>query len=334
MAQFYGRLLERIEALPGVRSVAAASFLPMSPGINRSETLGAEGVPFGPSAPEPGWRSIDYRYLTTMGIQLLEGRDLRAGDDAQAPPVVIVDEVVALRLWTAGEAIGRRIKVGPPTEKNKRPWMTVVGVAKEVKQVGLSEKSRGVVYYPLPQRTLGSQYLVVRTSFADPLPITSAIRTEIAAIDPDLPVSDIRTMEQRLANSVSEPRFTMALLIIFAVVAAFLAAVGIYGVVAYSVAQRTHEIGLRQALGAQRSDIFRLVVGQGMKVVMIGAGCGLLAAWWATGGLQTLLYEVTTRDPLIFMTVPLLLIAVGLLANLLPAYRASKLDPARALHHD
>lgn len=334
VAPFYRQMLEGISNLPGVRSASSSSFIPMGGGVSRSQTVGGEGISFDAAPASPAWRSVDLGYLDTMDIQLLEGRQLTAGDDSQATLVAIIDTVLAESLWPEGGAVGRRIRAGIPREDNTNPWITIVGIVEETKQLGLDAESRGVVYYPLAQRPMRSQFLAVRTDLANPMDALSAVRTAIAELDPDLPISDIQTMEQRLASSVAEPRFAMRLLGMFAAIASLLAAVGIYGVVGYSVAQRTHEIGLRQAFGAQRGDIFRLVVGSGMSVVVVGAALGLVGAFWATRGMESLLYEVETRDPFIFLTVTLLVGVVGLLANLLPAYRASRLDPARALHHD
>ncbi|HJX29633.1 MAG TPA: ABC transporter permease [Thermoanaerobaculia bacterium] len=333
VAQFYDRLLDRIAAVPGVEGASSVSYLPFSGAENRSATVGAEGQPFSPgqSLPEPDVRAVDHRYFRTMEIPLRAGREFTAADDENAFPMAILDEVAAQRLWPDQEAVGKRFKMGPPTEENPSPWITVVGVAGEVKQMGLDAEPRGVVYFPQLRRIERAQYLVVRTASADPMSVAGSVRAAIREVSKDQPVSDVKTMEQRLSASLAGPRFTMALMSVFAVLAAILAAVGIYGVVAYTVAERTHEIGIRMALGARRGAVLGMIVTQGMAVVLAGLAVGLVAAFWATRGLAGLLYGVETRDPLTFVAVPLFLALVALVANLAPARRATRVEPVIAL---
>lgn len=336
VAQFYDRLLDRIEALPGVQAASSVSYLPLSGAENRSATVGAEGQPFtrGQSLPEPEVRAVDYRYFRAMSIPLLRGREFTASDDEKAFPMAILDEVLAERLWPGQDPVGRRLKMGPPTEDNPSPWITVVGVVGEVKEMGLDAESRGTIYFPQLRRIERAQYLVVRTESADPLSMAESVRGVIQEMNRDQPVSDVKSMEQRLSSSLAKPRFAMAVMALFAGVAATLAAVGIYGVVAYTVSERTHEIGVRMALGAQRGDVLRMVVRQGMVVVLAGVALGLVVAFWATRGMAGMLYGVATNDLATFVGVPLFLAIVALTANLLPARRATRVEPVIALRYD
>jgi putative ABC transport system permease protein len=336
VAQFYDRLLDRLAAVPGVEGASSVSYLPFSGAESRSATVGAEGQPFSPgqSLPEPDVRAVDHRYFQTMGMPLRGGRAFTAADDEKAFPMAVLDEVAAERLWPDQEAVGKRFKMGPPTEENPSPWITVVGVVGEVKQMGLDAEPRGVVYFPQLRRIERAQYLVVRTTSADPASVAGSVRAAIREVSKDQPVSDVMTMEQRLSASLAGPRFTMALMSVFAVLAAILAAVGIYGVVAYTVAERTHEIGIRMALGARRGQVLQMVVTQGMAVVLAGLVAGLVAAFWATRGLAGLLYGVEARDPLTFLVVPLFLALVALAANLVPARRATRVEPVTALRSE
>lgn len=336
VALFYDRLLDRVATLPGVTAASSISYLPLSGAENRSATVGAEGMPFqrGDSLPEPSTRAVDYRYFKTMGIDLVGGRAFTAGDDEKAFPMAIIDDVLAERLWPGQDAVSKRLKMGPPTEENQNPWITIVGVVREVKEMGLDAPARGTIYFPQLRRIERAQYLVVRTASDDPLALASTVRGEIRALDRNLPAADVKTMEQRLSASLARPRFAMLLMSLFAVVAAVLAAVGIYGVVAYTVAERTHEIGIRMALGAQRGDVLRMVVRQGMIVVLAGLAAGLFVAFWATRGMANLLYGIATTDMLTFVGVPLFLALVALLANLLPARRAVRIEPVIALRSE
>ena len=267
-----------------------------------------------------------------MGIPLLEGRSLTEHDVEASPPVALVNQTMAEELWPNDDPIGKRIKF-PGSEKRPQPWRTVVGVVSDVTQRALDKKAPMQIYLPEAQFPTQFMTLVVRTS-SDPAGMTAAVRNEILAIDKDQAVYQIATMDQLLADSISLRRFSMMLLIAFAGVAVTLAAVGIYGVISYSVTQRTHEIGVRMALGANRKNIVKLVVGQGLILTLTGIGIGLAGAFGVTRVMEGLLFGVSATDPVTFAVISVVLAGVALGACFLPAWRASKVDPMIALRYE
>ncbi|HYP29038.1 MAG TPA: ABC transporter permease [Blastocatellia bacterium] len=332
-AAFFRQLLERVGSLPGVEAAGLTTSLPLT---SKGNSLGiaVEGRPEPPPDEVPiiVTRVINPDYFRTMSIPLLQGRIFSEQDSENAPFVVIIDEAMARKLWPDEDPIGRRIKMGGYNSTS--PWRSVVGVVKEVRQFELDAAPRPQMYVPFPQTgVFAPQDLVLRTS-GDPLSMVSAVRSEVWAIDKDQPISTVRTMEDIMAASVAKQRFNMLLLGIFAVVALVLAAVGIYGVMSYLVTQRTREIGLRMALGAQRSDVLKLVVGQGFKLVAIGVALGLFASFALTRYMSSLLFGVSTTDPVTFVVISVTLIAIALLASYIPARRATQIDPMRALHYE
>jgi putative ABC transport system permease protein len=244
----------------------------------------------------------------------------------------LINETMAKELWPGEDPIGKRIKF-PGSERNPQPWRTVVGVVNDVKQYGLDKKEPMQIYLPEAQFPGSFMTLVVRTSI-DPKNTMAAIKGEILAADPDQAVYDIRTMEQLLSDSISLRSFSMMLLIIFAAVALTLAAVGIYGVISYSVTQRTHEIGVRMALGANRKDILKLVIGQGMTLTLIGVAIGAAASLALTRLMASLLYGVSATDSATFVFISAILVGVALGASFVPARRATKVDPMVALRYE
>jgi putative ABC transport system permease protein len=239
---------------------------------------------------------------------------------------------MAGELWPDEDPIGKRIKF-PGSQRNPQPWRTVVGVVSDVKQYGLDKKEPMQIYLPEAQYPGSFMALVVRTS-SDPRSMTAAIKDEILAVDPDQAVYEIRTMEQLLSDSISLRRFSMMLLIIFAALALTLAAVGIYGVISYSVTQRTHEIGVRMALGAGQRDILKLVIGQGMALTLTGIAIGIAASFALTRLMASLLYGVSATDAAIFVSIPAILAGVAIGACFVPARRATKVDPMVALRYE
>jgi len=323
----YRQALERMATLPGVQQVSVASFLPLASEWQIGFLVEGGGerdyyTAYG------SWVSDDF--FRAMGIPLKNGRVFTNEDRADTTPVVVINEAMARRFWPGQSAVGKRIRWGgwnPP-----QGWLTIAGVVGDVKFSSLEAESPPTIYMPVFQipRIRRDAVFIARTT-AEPSSLAAAMRREIAAVDADLPVYDVRTMNQVIAESVAQRRFTMGLLAIFAFAALCLAALGLYGVLSYAVTQRTREIGLRMALGGRRLDVLRLVVGQGMKMAMIGAGAGLLASLALTRLVKGLLYGVSASDPLTFIAVALLLALVALVACWIPARRATKVDPMIAL---
>lgn len=330
-AAFFDQLIPRINSLPGVESVSAINHLPI---VGDLWTLGfsIEGQP--PSLPGQGPRAV-YRiirpdYFRTMGVPLLRGRDFNARDNDTVPGVVIVNEAMAQRYWPNQDPIGQRISV---SDDGLNP-REVVGIVKGSKQDDWTIASRPEMYLPhLQATTPRSLTLVVRTK-SDPLSMVTAIKNEVGAIDKSVPVAEIRSMDDVVTVALSPQRFNTLLLGIFGCVALALATVGIYGVISSAVTSRTHEIGVRMALGARASDVIRMVVGQGMTLTAIGIAIGLSGAFFVTRLMSGLLYGVGTNDVVTFISTPLLLSAVALGACYLPARRATKVDPLVALKYE
>jgi putative ABC transport system permease protein len=339
VAAFYEDLLQRVRSLPGVKDAAAATAVPIG-GRNAGTVAQFEG---GPSELDmrrgAEFRVVSPGYFRTMGIRLLSGRFLEDSDHEKARPVVVINETLARAYWPNEDPLGRRFRLldGPP-EVAKTVFLTVVGVVADAKNSSLTEATEREVYVPMRQRTVaiaGMGYanqmsLAVRTS-VEPMNLANAIRQEVWAIDGAVPITETRTMEQILATVTSQPRFNTILLGIFAGVALILAGVGIYGVLSYSVTQRTREIGIRIALGARRGDVLRLVIRQGMLLALLGVAIGLAASFALTRLMAGLLYEVSASDPVTFSFIALILTGVAFAACYLPARRATKVDPMVAL---
>jgi predicted permease len=332
---FYSQLLENVQALPGVQSAAAASLVPMVGNSSGSVTLEDRPQPPGSPSLEADMRVVSPDYFRAMETPILRGRGFTAGDVDGAQPVAVIDEMMAETLYPNEDPIGRLIKRGGAMSTN--PWMTIVGVATHVKNQGLDAEGRVQLYMPLFQRPftqpLRNTYLVARTG-SNPTAVAGAMRAAVAEADSDLPLANIRTMEEVLSESVATRRLSMSLLGLFAIVALLLAAIGLYGVLAYSVARRTHEIGIRMALGARPRDVLRLVVGQGVLLIGVGIAVGLAAAFLVTRMMADLLFGVSATDPLTFVGTPLVLGAVALAASYFPARRAARVDPMIALRYE
>lgn len=329
VVQFYDALLTRVRALPGVTAAGTISQLPLSgsyqsgtTAAERSETLAPDQRAF-----EADRRFVSPDYFATMGVALLAGRTFTERDNADAPLVAMVDETFVRRVWPNEDPIGQRVSVG------SRVWREVVGVVRHSRHYALGSNGREQVYLPYAQMPANTMYLAVRTA-TDPLALASTVGGEVWAIDRDQPVSDIQTMEMRVAGAVAQPRFNLLLLAAFATVALFLAAVGIYGVISYSVAQRGHEIGVRMALGARGGDVVTLVMRQGLALVGVGLGIGTVAALGLTRLLTSLLYGVGTADPLTYAAVAALLGGAGAAACYLPARRATLVEPVEVLREE
>lgn len=329
---FFDQLAERIKTLPGVKSVGGIDPLPFS---NSNVTTGfvVEGAPAMPLSdrPDVGQRAVTPAYFETMGIPVLKGRSFTAQDRDNTPHVIIVNEALASRYWPNQDVIAKRL--GFAEDPSKQSWREIVGVVGNVKHQGLEAEPKPEVYFPYQQLPKNFMSVVVRTS-SDPVSMIPAIRSQVFAIDKDQPAFDVMTMDQRLAKSVATSRFVMLLLGAFSVLALGLAALGLYGAMAYLVTQRTQEIGLRMALGARRSDVFKLVVGKGMRLAIIGTAIGLVASLALTRVMKTLLFEVTPTDALTLVIVPVVLLTVALLACYIPARRATNVDPLTSLRYE
>ncbi|HWT02796.1 MAG TPA: ABC transporter permease [Pyrinomonadaceae bacterium] len=329
---FYERVLRGIESVPGVHSAGVTSVLPLSSNFD-GRALAVEGQP----RPRGEELSVDLYiatpgYLRAMEIPLVKGRALDDHDTENGQMAALVNETMARQLWPGQDPLGKRVKF-PGSEKNPQPWRTVVGVVRDVKQYGLDKEDRMQLYLPEAQFAAPYMTLVVRTS-SDPQGMVAAVKNEILAVDKDQAAYNVATMEQLLSDSISLRKFSMLLLLILAALALTLAAVGVYGVMAYSVAQRTHEIGIRVALGAQTRDVFRLVLMHGMAQAVAGIVIGLAGAFALTRLMSSLLFGVSATDPLTFAGVSLLLASVALLACYVPARRATKVDPMVALRYE
>jgi putative ABC transport system permease protein len=340
VAAFYEKLLERVRSLPGVKDAAVTDGLPLGD-WSGGTMIEVEGQSFKTGGHNTaGWHVVSPEFFRTLGVRLLRGRLLEDADQEQATPVAVVNETLARMHWPNEDPLGRRIRL-PNGSQATTAFLIVVGVVADVKNDGLTEAARQEVYVPLRQRTAAiagmgfarQMTLAVRTS-VEPLNLVNAIRQEVMALDRNVPIASVRTMEQIMATVTVQPRFNMILLGIFAAVALVLAAVGIYGVLSYSVTQRTHEIGLRLALGAQQGEVLKLVVRQGMILALLGVAIGLAASFALTRLLTGLLYGVSATDPLTFIVIALLLTMVALMACWIPARRATKVDPMIALRHE
>lgn len=334
---FFSELNRRVETLPGVESVAGVFGLPFT-GFNY--TISVEELDGGPGYTGPAdtrytqVRIVTPAYFRTMGMRLLKGRTLADTDRASAPPVVVVNESAAALLWPAGDPLGHTFELGTTLGLGgARVGGTVVGVVADIKHSSLADDAPPEIYAAHAQFPVDFMSVVVRSS-VPPGSLIPVIRNEVREIDPALPLDQVRTMEERLAASLALPRFYMLLLAIFAAAALILAAVGIYGVLAYAVRQRSNEIGIRRALGAQSADVLRMVVAKAMLLAGGGLFAGLLASFALTRILSGFLYGVGATDPLTFAAVAVLLGGVALLSSLIPARRAARLDPVVALRNE
>ena len=330
---FYEQVLERVRAVPGVVAAGYATAVPLTwkGGTNGFTVEGREQGP----GQDANSRQATTGYMETMGVKLREGRFFNPHDDAQSQPSAIINETMARQYWPGESAVGKRFKLGGTN--STKPWMTVVGIIGDIKEMGLEAAPKAEMFFPYQQlpETLWNmpRDLTVRTS-GDPLSVTAAVRQAIWAVDPAQPISNVRTMEEILSEEVAQRRIGMTLLVAFAGLALLLASLGIYGVLSYSVTQRTQEIGIRMALGAGRNDVLRQVMGGGLRLAGAGVAIGLIVSFALTRLMTGLLFGVSASDPRTLIGVTVLLIAVALLACYIPARRATKIDPMIALRYE
>jgi predicted permease len=333
---FFRAVMDRLSISPGVTGAGAGSQVPFAGG-NDSASFQIEGQPISPGNPGPHGddRLVTPGYFTALGIPLLKGRLFTADDRLGSERVAVIDENLAREYWPSQDPIGKRMRNG-----NQDPWTTIVGVVghirfnqlagEESSSVESQSSSKGVYYFPISQTQALSGFLIARSS-GDPVFLAGAIRQAVHDVDPNQPISDAKTMDARITESLGPQRFAMRLLAVFAALAILLAAVGLYGLISYNVAQRTNEIGLRMALGANPSEVLRLVLGEGVKLLLTGAAAGIVVGLVLVRAMQSLLYGVRATDPLSFLGATVLLAIVALVASYIPARRAMRVDPMVAL---
>jgi predicted permease len=327
---FYRAVKERLAGVPGV-SAAAVVVAPPFTGYDPASAFSIEGRPAGPGDPGPhsGLNWITPEYFEALHIPLKSGRYFTGQDRLDTQPVVVIDENLARQYWPNQDPVGQRLRRGPDA-----PWATVVGVVGHVVQSALvGDSGKGICYYPMLQQPLPQAFLMVRTK-ADPATLASAIKGAVASVDSAQPVADFKTMEEYVAGSAGPQRIAVSLLEVFSSLALFLAAIGLYGVISYSTAQRTQEIGIRMALGAQRRQVWEMVIRQGLRLALTGVLAGAVAAAILAQFLRSQLFEVSAFDPSTFALTCLILLGVALAACYIPARRATKVDPIVALRYE
>jgi putative ABC transport system permease protein len=328
--RFFRRAVARIADIPGVRAAGAISFLPFA-GLGAATDFTIVGQP----PPGPGQEFVvdvkvcDNGFFRVMDVPLLRGRLFTDREMQEASHVIVINETMAHQLFGNVDPIGRQLRINmmaPITPS------VIVGVVGDIKNADLTVKSRAMSYWPHPELAYGAMTLTVRTA-GDPLALAPAVEAQVHALDKDQPVSDVKTMDQWIAKSLAQTRFNSILLTVFAALALLLAAIGIYGVMSYAVSQRTSEIGIRLALGAEQRDILRMMVGNGIRLALIGLTAGGVLAAGLSRTLTSLLFETRTTDPVTFAVVIGVLGAVAVLASYLPARRASRIAPVEALRY-
>ncbi|MGB9462271.1 MAG: ABC transporter permease, partial [Candidatus Acidiferrum sp.] len=334
--EFFDRLVERARTLPGVRSAAAASFLPVSGGGSIIH-FNITGHP--PKSPREfvaaGYRTITPNYLETLGVPLLQGRLFTPADNDKSPAVVVINKTMVTTFFPNENPLGKRLQLGALPDQEV-PTMEIVGVVGDVRP-GLGIDPQAEMYLPYRQADLFLpvfQLSVVMRTAGDPTLQTAALRSALAQIDPNQPLVKVRTMEENMATTVAEPRFRAWLIGIFAMLALVLSAVGVYGVMSYTVTQRTGEIGVRVTMGAQPQDVFRIIVGEALRLALLGVGVGLVAALALTRLLRSFLFGISAYDPVTFIGVSVVLTLVALAASYFPARRATLVDPLVALRYE
>jgi putative ABC transport system permease protein len=342
-ARFYRRVIEEVEHIPGVESAAFNDSLPLAgqdvrEGANKlTITIEGQSQPERERNPFVNAQIISAGYFRTMKISLARGRFFDQRDAQNSLPVAIISERLAGHFWPDQDPLGRRIQLSqrsqnyrPGEDAKEQPWLTIAGVVGDVRQRGMTSEA-GLDVYVCDQQVLSPEsYLAVRAK-VEPLALVQAVKQAILRVDPEQSVFDIRTMEERVVATIWQQRLTGVVMLLFALLALTLAAVGVYGVMSYAVSQRTREIGVRMALGARAVDVLRMTLGEAMRLVMIGGVIGLAAGLALTRAMTSLLYGVSASDPATFAAALILLAAVALVACYLPARRAARVDPMVAL---
>jgi putative ABC transport system permease protein len=330
---FWEQVLQRVRELPGVESSAVSTNTPMTDNHDRTDvTIEGMAQPMPGHYPHPDVHIVSPGYLQTLGITLLRGRSFTEADKEDAPLVTMINETVANQFFPNQDPIGKRLMFGHPNTDAPK-WLAIVGVVADTKLYGLENLSRLEVYVPFRQDPSGEMDLILKSRM-DPGALAAAVRSAVHSVDKDQSIASIVTMKQLLSHSLATRRMTLVLLGLFSALALILGAIGIYGVVSYSVAQRTREIGVRMALGAPRGGVFRMVIGQGMKLAATGIVIGILAALGMARLMSSLLYQVSTADFETFTAVVVLLLLVAFAASSIPAWRATSVQPIVALRYE
>jgi len=328
--KFYTQVLEKISALPGVQDAGFINTLPLDSGPTTGFRVEGRPVTTPDKWPMVNYRGVTPNYFRAMGIPVVQGRAYTDRDNSSAPPVMIINQQTAREIFPDENPIGKRITFGS-TDQNRQPvWFEIVGVVANIRSLELREESESEIYFSSLQDYWPAMSLVVRSS-VEPSSLSGSIRQVVNEVDKSVPVSQVQTMEHVVSESITQPRFNLFLLGLFGTVAMLLSAAGIYGVTAYTVTQRTHELGIRLALGAQVGDVLKMILGQGMAVIGVGLVLGLVAAFGLMRLLRSLLFGVGENDPLTFVAITLVLLIVALIACYIPARRATKVDPLEAL---
>jgi putative ABC transport system permease protein len=331
---FWEQVLQRVRELPGIESIAVATNTPMTNNHSRSDiTIEGMAQPRPGNYPHPDVHIVSPAYVQTLGISLLRGRGFTEADSEDAPLVAMINQRLAKQFFPDQEPIGKRFMFGHPSTKKQPQWLTIVGVVADTRLYGLANLSRLEVYVPFRQDPSGQMDLIVN-SRVNPAALTSAVRSAVYSVDKDQAIASVATMKQLVNNSLATRRMTLVLLEIFSALALMLGAIGIYGVISYSVAERTREIGVRMALGAPRDGVFRMVMSQGVKLAGTGIAIGILAALGLARLMASLLYQVSTADLETFTAVAVLLLLVAFAASYVPARRAISVEPIAALRYE
>lgn len=330
---FYDQVLEHVRTIPGVQSAGVINVLPLSKGPTTGFRIDGRPVTTPDKWPVTNFRSVSSDYFRTMNIPVMQGRAFTDADDANAPLHLMVNHALAQRDFPNEDAVGKRVTFGGTGPDNQPVWFEIIGVTANVRSLELREEAPAELYFTFKQNPFVNMAAVIRST-VEPRSLAPALRQAVARVDHTVPVAEVQTMEHIVSESVTQPRFNLFLLGLFGGIALLLSAAGIYGVTAYTVTQRTHELGIRIALGAQVSDVLKLVLGQGMVVIAIGLAIGLASSFALMRLMRSLLFGVGENDPLTFAAITLVLLLVALLACYLPARRATKVDPLTALRYE
>ena len=330
---FYSQVMNRVSVLPAVHSVGAINTLPLLKGPTTGVRIEGGPVLRRDQMPSTHFRSVSSGYFQTMNVPIVQGRAFTERDTQDAPRVIIINQALARRDFPDQNPLGRRINMGGTDPQGQPIWWEIVGVAADVRSVELREEAAPELYLSALQETWTGMSMVVRTDI-EPAGLTPQIRGIVTDVDKSAPVSEVKTMEQIVSSAITQPRFNLFLLGLFSGIALLLSAAGIYGVTSYSVTQRTHEFGIRMALGAQASDVLKMTLGQGMRLIAAGVVIGLVASFALTRLLKTLVFGVSVTDPLTFVSITVVLSFAALLACYIPARRATRVDPLIALRYE